>query len=83
MEVLCQDCDQPAKMSLCRVMSKTKGTFKCHMCHATRTTMYRRLGAGWGKDLKCIPRPVRAEFFQFARGTSSVDAIVESMALML
>ena len=65
---MCQDCDQPAKMSLCRVMSRTKGTFKCHMCHATRTTMYRRLGAGWGKHLKCIPRSVRAEFFQFAKG---------------
>ena len=79
---MCQDCDQPAKMSLCRVMSRTKGTFRCHMCHATRTTMYRLLGAGWGKHLKCIPRPVRAAFFQFAKGTSSVDAIVESMAFM-
>ena len=53
------------------------------MCHATRTTMYRSLGAGWGKPLTCIPRPVRTGLFQFAKETSSVDAIVESMAFML
>ena len=41
------------------------------------------LGRRVGKHLKCIPRPVWAEFFQFAKGTSSVDAIVESMAFML
>ena len=80
---MCQDCDEPTKMSRCRVMSRTKGTFRCHMCHATRTTMYRSLGAGWGKPLKCIPRPVRTGLFQFAKETSSVDAIVESMTFML
>ena len=80
---MCQDCDEPTRMSRCRVMSRTKGTFRCHMCHATRTTMYRNLGAGWGKPLKCIPRPVRTGLFQFAKETSSVDAIVESMAFML
>ena len=80
---MCQDCDQPPKMSLCRVMSRKKNTSKCHMCHATRTTMYRRLGAGWGKRCRGIPRPVWAEFFQSAKGTSSVDDIVESMAFML
>ena len=80
---MCQDCGQPTKMSRCRVMSRTKGTFKCHMCHATRTTMYRSLGAGWGTPLKCIPRPVRTRLFQFAKETSSVDAIVESMTFML
>ena len=80
---MCQDCDEPTKMSRCRVMSRTKGTFRCHMCHATRTTMYRRLGAGWGKPLTCIPRPVRTGLFQFAKETSSVDAIVESLTFML
>ena len=80
---MCQDCDQPTKMSRCRVMSRIKGTFRCHMCHATRTTMYRSLGAKWGKPLKCIPRPVRTGLFQFAKETSSVDAIVESMTFML
>ena len=79
---MCQDCDQPAKMSQCRVMSR-KNTIRCHMCHATRATMYRSLGAGWGTPLKCIPRPVRTRRFQFAKGTSSVDAIVQSMAFML
>ena len=80
---MCQDCDQPAKMSQCRVMSRKKDTFRCRMCHSTRTTMYRRLGAGWGKRCRGIPRPVWVAFFQFAKGTSSVDAIVQSMAFML
>ena len=80
---MCQDCDEPTKMSRCRVMSRTKGTFRCHMCHATRTTMYRSLGAGWGKPLKSIPRPVRTGLFQFAKETSSVDAIVETTTFML
>lgn len=80
---MCQDCNEPAKQPRCRVMSRTKGTFRCHMCHATRTTMCRSLGAGWGKTLNSIPIIMRTGFFRFAKKTSSVGAIAKSITFML
>ena len=74
---------QPARQDVAmprHVEEKIRSGATCAMPRARPCT------AAWaqgGKNLKCIPRPVRAGFFQFAKGTSSVDAIVESMASML
>jgi len=66
-QVMCQECEVPTEMERVRLMSKTLGTFRCHKCHVTHQVMYRTLGAGLGKTMKCVPHDEKVEFFRFAK----------------
>lgn len=61
--VTCGTCGLDVEMLKCRVMSKSKMTWKCKKCDTKTTMLYRHFGRGANSLLTEIPEDERKKFF--------------------